>query len=358
MIMFLKCYSKVLVNRTVDTGIPEDWKLAKIIMIPKHDGNSKDPEKYRPISLISCLGKLTERLIKTRLYKFIEDSKFLVKQQSGFRNNRGSADSLLFFTQKISESLNKGKKACGIFFDISKAFDKVWHNGLIYKLIKLNVPSYIIKYLVDFLKDRKFRVSVGESLSDPCSIFCSVPQGSVLGPLLFLIYINDIPLTDSKHISYSSLFADDLATIFIYNKLNKVENKVKCYLDSLVSWLFKWRLKMNASKCSYIIFSKAGSRNKDRMNLNFSNGLIPYDSNPKFLGVIFDEFLNFKKHTENLEKRARKRLNLIKIFSHKSWRLGHEKYLWRLNWLHIYLFFFHSGTSCPYQHGEAPKSSE
>ncbi len=99
---------------------------------------------------------------------------------------------------------------------------------------------------------------------------------------------------------------------------------------------------MNASKCSYIIFSKAGSRNKDRMKLNLSNGLIPYDSNPKFLGVIFDEFLNFKKHTENLEKRARKRLNLIKIFSHKSWRLGHEKYLWRLNWLHIYIFFFYS----------------
>ena len=165
-----------LVNRAIDTGVPTEWKEATIRMLPKISGILKDPDKYRPISLLSCLGKLIERVIKNRLNKFLEDSKILVKQQSGFRNNKGTADNLLFFTQKISETLNKGKKACGIFFDISKAFDKVWHKGLIYKLIKMRVPSYILKYLIDFLKDRKFRVSIGDTLSELYNILCSVPQ--------------------------------------------------------------------------------------------------------------------------------------------------------------------------------------
>ena len=312
----------VLINRSVDSGIPLEWKVAKIIMIPKGE-SGPDPEKYRPISLTSCLGKLVERLVKSRLYKFLEDSGIIVKQQSGFRNNKGAADNLVFFTQKISETLNKGKKACGIFFDISKAFDKVWHNGLIYKLINLNVPSYMLRYIIDFLKDRKFRVSIGDEMSELCNILCSVPQGSVLGPLLFLVYINDIPLADSKHISYSSLFADDLATIFFYQKVGIVKGRMKTYLKSLVNWLFKWRLKMNAKKCCYTIFSGAGSKNKNKFELNLTDGLIPYNTNPVFLGITFDEFLNFGKHTDNLLKRARKRLNIIKIYSHKSWHLSH-----------------------------------
>ncbi len=261
--------------------------------------------------------------MKSRMYKFCEDSGIIVPQQSGFRNNRGAADNLVFFTQKISETINKDKKGCGIFFDISKAFDKVWHNGLIYKLIKLNVPGYILKYIVDFLKDRKFKVSIGDSMSEFGNILCSVPQGSVLGPLLFLIYINDIPLADSKHVCYSSLFADDLATIFFYQKKGLVKSRMNIYLKNLVKWLFKWRLKMNSKKCCYTIFSGAGSKNKDKFDLNLTDGLIPYNKNPVFLGVSFDEFLNFGRHTDGLLKRARKRLNIIKIFSHKSWHLSH-----------------------------------
>ena len=157
--------------------------------------------------------------------------------------------------QKISEALNKSKQVCGIFFDISKAFDKVWHKGLIFKLIKMNIPSYILKYIVDFLSDRKFKVSIGDTLSENGDILCSVPQGSVLGPILFLVYINDIPLADSKHVSYSSLFADDLSTLFIFNKPGRITATMKKYLENLVKWLYKWRLKMNASKCNYTIFS-------------------------------------------------------------------------------------------------------
>jgi hypothetical protein len=158
-----------------------------------------------------------------------------------------------------------------------------------------------LKYIIDFLKDRKSNVSVGESLSEFFRILCSVPHGSVLGPLLFLIFINDKPLNDQKHISYSSLFADDLAKLFFFKKKGKVKGRIKLYLKSSVLWLFKWRLKMNASKYCYTIFSGAGSKNKEKFEMNFVNGNIPYNSNPVFLGVTFDEFLNFRNHAESLE---------------------------------------------------------
>jgi len=148
---------------------------------------------------------------------------------------------LLFFTQKIGEALNKDKKACGVYFDISKAFDKVWHKGLIHKLTRLKIPSYLLKFIIDFLSDRKFKVSIGDSLSESGEILCSIPQGSVLGPILFLVYINDIPLADSKHVSYSSLFADDLSTIFVFRKPGRIVATMKKYLESLVAWLNQFR---------------------------------------------------------------------------------------------------------------------
>jgi len=225
-------------------------------------------------------------------------------------------------TQKISEALSRGKKVCGIFFDISKAFDKVWHAGLIMKLIEYGVPHYLIRFVKDFLSERSFKVNVNGKYSDSKKIECGVPQGSVLGPILFLVFINGIPLSNQsgKIPSHSVLYADDLASIFVFNKSStEVKNKMRVYLESLVSWLFKWRLKMNASKCCYTVFARGGKRTVFDLRLN--NESIPNSKNPVFLGVMFDEYFCFNKHFDNLRSRALKRLNLIKIFSHSSWHL-------------------------------------
>ena len=201
---------------------------------------------------------MAERVIKNRLYSFIETEKLVVKGQSGFRNNRGTWDNLLFMTQKIEESLSRGKKLCGLNFDIFKAFDKVWHAGIIYKLILLKVPKYIVRFIKSFLTDRTFRVKVNDSLSETRKVSCSVPQGSVLGPLLFVIYINDIPLSNSTNLSYSVLFADDLGVIFIFKKPEKIKKIINGYLDSLVSWLYKWRLKIQKIVASLFSLKKKG----------------------------------------------------------------------------------------------------
>ena len=217
--------------------------------------------------------------------------------------------------------MNRGKKACGIFFDISKAFDKVWHDGLIYKLISLKVPLYIIKFIKSFLTDRTFKIRINETISEPHPITCSVPQGSVLGPLLFLVFINDIPLANSINISYSALFADDLCTIFFFKKPGHIKNRIKEYIQSLVEWLFKWRLKMNAKKCCYTIFSGAGRKGLE-LDIQINGIPIPYNPHPVFLGITFDERLCFNQHFNNLRSRSLKKLNIIKIFSHKSWHLN------------------------------------
>jgi hypothetical protein len=312
-----------MINLSFDVGLPKEWKSAIITMIPKKELNSNNHTEYRPISLLSCIGKLAERLIKNRLYTYLESNKLLSFAQSGFRNFRGTGDNLLYMTQKIQECLNRGKKVCGIFFDISKAFDKVWHAGLIYKLIYLKVPMYIIRFIKNFLTDRTFRVKIGEAFSEPHPVTCSVPQGSVLGPLLFLIYINDIPLSNDLNVSCSALFADDLASIFFYKKSGHIKHKIKAYLQSLVDWLFKWRLKMNAKKCCFTIFA-GGNGDRLDFDLLLNGESIPYNPNPVFLRITFDEKLCFNTHFENLRIRALKRLNILRIFSHKSWHINRK----------------------------------
>ena len=156
-------------------------------MIPKKGRASSDVGEYRGISLLSNISKLIERIIKNRLYKHLEENKILNIFQSGFRDKRSATENLFYFTQKIGECFQKKKRVCEIFFDISKTFDKVWHTGLLCKLIKLGLPNYLILFVKNFLAGRSFNVKINSVQSKTCHIGCSVPQGSVLGPILFLI---------------------------------------------------------------------------------------------------------------------------------------------------------------------------
>jgi hypothetical protein len=203
-----------LFNQTLaQSKVPDDWKNTIIKMIPKSTNEPHNPKNYRPISLTSCIAKLCERLIANRLREILKKNKIIIKQQSGFRFKRQTKDNLAFLIQKTQESFSRKKKVAAVFFDISQAFDKVWHCGLIKKLIDHKIPIIYIKWLMEFLKHRLFCVQINSFKTNFEPISVGVPQGAVLSPLLFSLYINDIPILNIKNKSYSLLFADDLVTI-------------------------------------------------------------------------------------------------------------------------------------------------
>jgi hypothetical protein len=230
--------------------------------------------------------------------------------------------------QKVLECFdrNLGKnnklkwRVCGVFFDIASAFDKVWHDGQIYKLIKAKVPSYLTRWIREFLRERQFEVKVRESVSAAQPIECGLPQGSVLSPVLFSLFINDIPARSNKNVNQSLLFADDLCHLEIFNRPRKAEESINSYLVELQTWLNTWRLQMAPHKCVYLIFSNLS--NPADLDLRLGNDKISRATETSFLGITLDDKMNLNSHIEKLKDACKKRANIIKILSHHSWKLN------------------------------------
>jgi hypothetical protein len=185
------------------------------------------------------------------------------------------------------------------------------------------MPFYIIKWLEFYLEDRKFCIRVENYKSAFRDIRCGVPQGAVLSPTLFSIFINDIPSLFEKNKSYSLLFADDLVCFFIFKKHGNLESKVNAYMRRLEKWLKEWKLQMHPKKCNSMLFN-VGSKKSINKKLKFklNNDFIPSWDSIKFLGLTSDIGLNFNDHVKELKKKCNNRLNVIKILSNKKWRLS------------------------------------
>lgn len=189
-------YLTYLYNACIQKGyFPAQWKIATILPIYKSGKSGEDPNNYRPISLLCSMAKILEKVMVKRILEFIEDKEVLHNEQFGFRHRHSTIHQLVRVSELISKNFNTKKSTAAVLLDIHKAFDTVWHVGLLYKLIKLKFPRYIIKFIRSYLEKRYFQVTVHHAVSELYEITAGVPQGSVLGTILYAIYLHDLPQT-------------------------------------------------------------------------------------------------------------------------------------------------------------------
>ncbi len=289
--------------------IPKAWKEANVLLIGKPDKTKTDPANYRPISLLSCLGKLMEKAITIKLLAWAELNNKINLEQSGFRNKRSTQDQLFRLTQQIIQGKNKKQKTSSLFLDVEKAFDRVWHNGLRYKLMHLDTPPQLLRWISNFLSDRKMKITINGKASKPMRANYGVPQGSPLSPILFILFVADCPTQQMTHCT-STQFADDLSISTTSKKLQRNVRYLQNALNTLTTWCNMWRIKISHTKTKLLHFTKSKSAQKTTVSIKDTK--ITTCNEAKFLGIKYDKMLSFKKHFQEQKNKAVQRLHKLK----------------------------------------------
>ena len=227
--------------------VPSAWKVSEVIMLPKVEVDSN-----RPISLLPIMSKLFEKLIAKRLHRILDKYCIIPSHQFGFRRAHSTIDQIHRITDVIEKALEEGAICSALLLDIAQAFDRVWHEGLLFKIKEL-LPREYFALLTSYLHGRKFRVRNGNDYSMLKSIRAGVPQGSVLGPMLYLLYVNDIPKTANTMLA---TFADDTAIMSTSNSIEDSVSRLQMAAGEIVCWSYRWRIKLNESKSTFINFTK------------------------------------------------------------------------------------------------------
>ena len=268
-------------------------------------------ENYQPVSLLPICGKVFERLIYNSLFEYFIQSDLISPYQSGFKPGDSCTNQLISITHEIYQSFDDGFEVRGVFLDISKAFDKVWHEGLIYKLKQNGVAGDLLDTLTNFLKERKQRVVLNGQYSTWTNAEAGVPQGSILGPLLFLLYINDLP---ENLVSNPKLFADDTSLFsVIRNKYLSAQN-LNEDLNKINHWAFQWKMSFNpdpSKQVQEVIFSRKLQK-LIYPPLHFNNIAVTQSTTQKHLGILLDVQLDFQGHLKNIYSKVNKTIGLLR----------------------------------------------
>jgi hypothetical protein len=288
---------------------PNQWKLASVVPVHKRDSKS-DPTKYRPISLLSNISKIMEALVKNQLQGYLFQNNLVSHRQYGFRPKHSTADLLATLSQKWSNALDRGEEVRLIALDIKGAFDKVWHNGLCAKLKSKGVTGKLLTWIQSYLSNRSMKVVISGQSSSSALINASVPQGSILGPLLFSVFIDD--LTDECE-NELYLYADD-STLYaeIRSSADSISQTASLNRDlhHMKMWSDKWKVTFEPSKCKAMTISRR--RNPSKLGLHFGDCQLTERDELDILGVTVDSKLTWAKHISNITARAGQRLGALR----------------------------------------------
>ena len=296
-----KIFNKSLEDGVVPTGL----KVAKVIPIFKAD-DRKIVSNYRPISVLPIFSKIIERLVYNRLLDFLNKHNILSSNQYGFRKNLSTSLALLDLVDKLTKSIENNEITIGIFIDLAKAFDTVNHHILLAKLYHYGVRGIAHNWFESYLDNRSQYVYVNNVKSDSLSVTCGVPQGSILGPLLFLLYINDLNAI-SKLLTLI-MFADDTNIFINGNKLDDITSLLNTELEKINCWFCANLLSLNTKKTNYILF---GYKNMPDVEILINNQKISRVNHTKFLGVIIQNNLKWHAHVQLIQNKISKTLGIM-----------------------------------------------
>ena len=289
-------------------------------MTPIHKkGDKQKCENYRPISLLSCIGKVLEKCVQKHVFDYLIDNNLLTDAQSGFIPKDSTAFQLTCIYDDFCKFLDSQTTAQVIFFDISKAFDKVWHKALLYKMYALGIRGQLLEWFKDYLTNRKQAVILKGSISTYRPVLAGVPQGSVLGPVLFLIYINDI-VQDIQ--SSVKLFADDTSMYLGLEDTTTRTNILNSDLDKINSWANKWKVKFNETKTKLMTISNHTT--PDTQPLIFNNDTLEEIDSHKHLGVIIQNNCKWDRHIKSILSKCRILVGCLRSFKYRLSRKSLE----------------------------------
>ncbi|CAF1674458.1 unnamed protein product [Rotaria magnacalcarata] len=311
---------------------PAHWHIAKMILLTKTKSGIVTLDETRPISLLPCFSKIYEKCFLVHLRKWVDDQGILPEEQSGFRPGHNMAVRLVSMIDQIGQSLSKNTAAAALFVDFKSAFNQLWYFGLWIKLRRLECPSHIIAWLRKYLSGRSAYVEIKGEQSPKFFLFKGVPQGSCIGPVLFILYHYDI-LDSLTIIHWRHLFADDLSIVFSPSSLlsssgmiNLLAEQITGVLNRLIIYSTTWKQEINLKKTYWTLFHRQVS---PRIPPIICNGYtIEHLKNVKYLGTHLDAKLSFTTHINYIKDKIRKNVNVFKRLT--SSRMTSEKVNYRL----------------------------
>ena len=304
-------------NQSLLTGIfPDEWKSARVTPLYKNSGKRNDPTNYRPISVIPVVAKVFERVVYHQLYYYLTKNCILSRYQSGFRSLHSTVTALLEATDSWAMNIDRGFVNAVVFLDLKKAFDTVDHNILLTKLQYYGIRGSCHNWFTSYLSNRTQTCPMNSFMSSPKLVKCGVPQGTILGPLLFLLYINDLP--NCLYFSQPRMYADDTSLTFASVDLKHIDDCLNYDLNRVYIWLSANKLTLNLTKTEFMLVA---SRQKlstfsEIPSFSINDHPVKQVSSVKSLGVHIDQNMSWECHIQNICKKIASALGAIRRIRH------------------------------------------